>query len=224
MNCQHIEQNIDDYLEGALANGQIEAFDAHLKNCLACRTRLVEAQQLQASLKSLSVPMMSEGFAQRALTRAAGEPKKQGHRGAFVAGFGSAMVAGFALMLVVVGLLPNDDSLDEGLVEVAISLEIPQTVNLAFDLAQAMEGATLSIVLPANVEVVGYPGLTRLTWQADLHAGRNVLPLPLMGVALAQGELLASIELDGKKKMIRLKINVGQQPMSQVNQHKIKVV
>ncbi len=224
MNCQQTQQNIDDYLDGLLVTGQLELFDAHLKSCPACRACLFNAEQLLSELKRLPVPVMRDGFAQQALTRAAGEPSKQGHRSAFAAGFGSALVAGFALMLVVVTLLPGGDPLGDGLVEVAISLEMPETVNLAFDLTQAMEGATLSIILPDNVEVVGYPGLSQLSWQADLHAGRNVLPLPLIGVALAQGELLASIEQGGKKKMIRLKINVDQPPLSQINQHKAGVV
>lgn len=223
MNCQHIQTHIDDYMDGSLVAEEAEQFDAHVAHCVDCQAIVAKAEALQVGLRSIEVPAMSPGFAERAITQAAGEPTKRSHQNAFVAGFGSALVAGFAILLVVVGLLPGGGPMDEGLTEIAISIEAPQTVNLAIDVAQAMDNATLSIVLPANVEVVGYPGLTELTWQTDLEAGRNVLPLPLKGIALAEGELLASVEQDGKKKLIRFSIKVGQQTEPQASLNSISL-
>ena len=104
-------------------------------------------------------------------------------------------MAGFALLLVVGGLLPGGSDINSDVMpEVAISISAPQTVNLAFDVAHAMDDATLSIDLPGNVEVVGFPGMKHLSWQTSLTQGLNILPLPLKGVASANGELVAKLK------------------------------
>jgi anti-sigma factor RsiW len=214
MDCQQFQEHMDDYLDGSLALDDEADLHAHLDGCNHCREELQRAQALMEALRQVRVPPMSPGFAQRAIRQAVEQGNKP-HKRAFVAGFSSALVAGVALLLVVGVFLPGGKgtvpSGTDAIAEVAISLETPQTVNLAFDVAHAMNDATLSISLPENVEVVGFPGLRQLSWQASLKQGRNILPLPLKGTANANGELLASIEQNGKKKTVRIQVRVEKQ-------------
>lgn len=212
MNCEQIQQRLDDYLDGDLELREEAELCAHLDRCKACRQRLRQAEAILAGLKSVRVPEMTPGFAQQAVRRAAGRLRPRPHRRAFVAGFGSALVAGVAMLMVVGGLLPNGrDAAPSLLQEVAISVAAPQTVNLAFDVGYPIQDATLSLSLPDNVEVVGFPGMSHLSWQTSLTQGRNILPLPLKGTADADGELTATIEHDGKRKSIRIKVRVEEQ-------------
>lgn len=212
MNCQQIQQRIDNYLDGGLDLQDEAELHAHLDYCNDCRMRLQQANEIMAGLKKVTVPPMSPGFAQHAVRQAASQVKQRPHRNAFIAGFSSSAVAGIALLFVVAGLLPNDNSVGtNALSEVMISVDSMHTVNLAFDVANPIQNATLKITLPENVEVVGYPGMSQLSWQTSLTQGRNILPLPLKGTANADGELIATVEHDGKTKSIRIKVRVGKQ-------------
>ena len=220
MNCQQIQQQLDDYLDGDLELTQEADLHLHLDACEDCRQQLQQAKALIAELKQVQVPAMSPGFAQKAVSHAASQAKRRPHRNGFVAGFSSALVAGFALMFVVVGILPGDNDIESNVMpEVAISVYAPQTVNLAFDVGYAMDDATLSIDLPGNIEVVGFPGERRLSWQTSLTQGRNILPLPLKGIVNAAGELVATLEQGGKTKILRIRVRVDNEmaPQAVIN-------
>ena len=224
MDCQQLQQRLDEYLDGKLELTEQADLHVHLDGCKACRQQLQFAKQVQSGLKAVDVPAIRPGFAQQAVQQAAGQVKQRPHRRGFVAGFSSALVAGFALLLVVVGLLPGGDVDTDVIPEVAISIMAPQTVNLAFDVGYAIDDATLSIELPGNVEVVGFPGMKRLSWQTSLTQGRNILPLPLKGTANANGELIATLEQGGKTRTLRIKVHVDKQVAPQAEVHKLNWV
>lgn len=209
MNCEQIQQRMDDYLDGDLDLEKAAELHAHINQCHDCRARLRRAEVILAGLKSVRVPAMRPGFAAQAVRQAAGQSRPRSHRRAFVAGFGSALVAGLAMWMALGGLLPGGrDAAPSRLQEVAISVAAPQTVNLAFDVGYPIQDATLSLNLPDNVELVGFPGISHLSWQISLTQGRNVLPLPLKGATNANGELVATLEHDGKRKSVRIKVRV----------------
>jgi len=70
--------------------------------------------------------------------------------------------------------------------------------------------ATLSITLPENIEIAGFPGERMIAWQASLTEGKNILPLPLRANAAVNSQLLASIESGSSKKIFRLQIDVSE--------------
>jgi len=225
MNCQQLQQQLDDYLDGGLELTEEADLHIHLDGCRSCRQRVQDAREVLVDLKAMQVPMQP-GFPQQAVRQAASQIKQRPRRSGFVAGFSSALVAGFALLLVVTGLLPGSGGVGTSVVmpEVAMSITAPQTVNLAFDVAHAIDTATLSIDLPGNVEVVGFPGMKRLSWQTSLTQGRNILPLPLMGTANANGELIATLEQGGKTKILRIKVRVDKQVLPQAEIYKLSWV
>lgn len=209
MNCEQFELRLDDYLEGDLFPAELKEAQAHVDQCPACRSKVEQAEAIQTALKQLPAAGMRPGFAREAIAKATGRAEKKHHRRGFVAGFSTALAASVALMAVVT-LLPNSmpENNDIAIAQVAISLEQTQTVNLVFDSTSALEQATLTIILPDNVEVPGLPGQHTLTWQTKLVAGKNILPLPLKALSRRSGELLARIEQDGKTKSIRIHLNV----------------
>ncbi len=218
MNCQQILTMIDDYLDGYLDKNQHVEFDRHVLECKSCQRELSQAQHILDEIKSIPVPAMSPGFTQRAIKNAVQAQDRPQRRG-FVMGFGSAIAAGLVLALVVGGLLPTAQvptpsapqvasHTPDSIVEISLSVEKVQMVNLVFDSTQAVAGAELSISLPEHVELSGYPGQQVLAWSTDLKQGRNVLSLPIKGLFNASGELVANINANGKIKAVRIQLQV----------------
>ena len=81
-------------------------------------------------------------------------------------------------------------------------------VNLVFDSTHAIADAESTLTLPPHVELSGYPGQHTLAWRSSLKQGRNVLTLPIKGIAKADGELVAQINSNGKIKSIRVQLHV----------------
>ncbi len=214
MNCHSIKNQLDDYLDCTLSSKERSVFESHIEACSACAEMLAEAKSFQQVLKTLPVPPMRLGLAQQAIAAAA---KREGqHRRGFVAGFSSALAASFVFFVIFFGFDSNVTApTSAALPEIEISLNQPQTVNLVFDVAIAMENATLTIALPDDVEVLGFPSQQQISWQTNLEKGRNILPLPLTGYTQKGGILVAKIVLGDKQKSISVKIRVKDQSVTQ---------
>ena len=225
MNCQQIHAQLDNFIDGQLPEELQGEWQAHIDSCPECHARVFQAQEIQAALILTPVPDMKPGFAQKALHQATG---KQHQRRGFAVGFSTALAAGLAMLVVTGGLLPTLNSTTTSLPDVAVSVEAVQTVNLAFDSANYIEKATLTIALPDHVELAGYPGLKQLTWQTSLKQGRNVLPLPIKALQHSSGQpigpLQASIEINGKTKSFQAPIRVNKQDQPQASRIKPNLV
>ncbi|HEY5624586.1 MAG TPA: anti-sigma factor, partial [Gammaproteobacteria bacterium] len=91
---------------------------------------------------------------------------------------------------------------------VTIAMEEPRTVNLVFASATALDSATLTVTLPDGLELDGFPGQREISWTTSLKEGRNFLPLTLVALTPAGGELLARLEHDDRDRTFRLRLDV----------------
>jgi len=140
-------------------------------------------------------------------------------------GFGSAAAAALAVWVVVgmfPGELPDTDNAPGQVVASAdpvdtvteqpalsIALNTQQTVRLAFASSESLQGAKITIRLPENVALVGYPGRRQLSWKTDLKKGDNLLSLPIIATQVARSELIANIEYAGRVKTLTLNLEIG---------------
>lgn len=227
MKCQEAQSLIDDYLDGLLNASQEEALAAHCAHCSDCGEILAQEQQLRKLLKNATVPQPSPGFVDRALRHAVqqggqihrGSTHHDSHRQGFIKGFGSAIAAGLALWAVV-SLFPTHQgtqqqtpttSVAQNQVDdnaISISLDEATSIKLAFHTAQAVEGATITINLSDNLELVGYQNRRTLEWKTNLLAGDNVLTLPIKALQPQQGKIIAQVSHNNMKKFIELKLDV----------------
>lgn len=92
---------------------------------------------------------------------------------------------------------------------VNIALARPETIHLLFSTSEALENAKLTVVLPPGVELAGFPGQREISWHTSLAPGRNLLPLELLAVGPAGGELLAYLEHGTRDKAFRLQLKIG---------------
>jgi hypothetical protein len=91
---------------------------------------------------------------------------------------------------------------------VSIALEQPRTVNLVFASATSLDTATLTVSLPDGIELDGFPGQREISWETSLNKGKNLLPLTLVALSPAGGELLARLEHDDRDRTFRLRVDV----------------
>lgn len=235
MHCTEIHKLIDDYLDKQLSGDAQARTAAHLEQCSPCRHLLRDEQVLREALRDMPVPAPSAGFAARALRRAAAaneETRQTRNRRVFAGGFATAMV-GVGVLWFVTGIYnPEGDvavtqsQLAENksqavvpgsqvtesrtpLPEFTIALRETRRVKLAFSSSESVQRVRISLVLPKDVEIEGYPGKRQIAWVTDLKKGENVLSLPLLAKSLQGGEFVARIEYGAMVKELRLNLNVG---------------
>ena len=168
-------------------------------------------QEVLELLKDYPMAEATAGFYDQALARATHEGSRRQRNRWLMTGFGSAVAAGIVLWFVGGFLLttPQVTQPDPTIPGVAMTLETPRTINLMFASKTALDGATLTVSLPAGVELAGFPGQREITWETSLDAGKNYLPLELIALTPAGGEVLARLEHDDRSRTFRLRVDVS---------------
>ncbi len=203
MECRDFTQQLDDCLDGRLDAAARRSIQQHLERCPDCRRLHQHAAALQAALRTLPAPTSRQGFVDQALSRATGAAAgavRTPRRGVLGMALAASLVLGVAVGVFLV-------TRPAPVQTVALMLERPETVRLMFNSAKPLQAATLSLVLPENVELVGY-GDRELSWQTDLREGGNLLQLPLVARGTAKDELVARLSHGGTSKTFRLRFEV----------------
>ena len=168
-------------------------------------------QEILELLKDYPMATAEAGFYDQALARATHEGSRRQRNRWLMTGFGSAIAAGLVLWFIG-GSLLSTSSLpqpDTSIPGVAMTLEEPRTINLVFASAAALDAATLTVTLPDGIELAGFPGQREIAWQTSLVEGKNFLPLELIALSPAGGEVLARLEHDDRDRTFRLRIEVS---------------
>jgi len=214
MSCTHINEKLDDYMDGTLDDGEVVMLDEHIDSCDVCRHTVESEQRLRELLKDYPVPTPDAAYFDRALARASHVStlaSAKGQRNRWImTGFGGAIAAGLIAWIIGGMLLQTPDLPDPtaSIPGVTMALEEPRTVNLVFSSATAMDDAVLTVNLPAGIEIEGFAGLREITWMTSLQAGNNILPLTLIATTPQGGELLATLEHDDRDRTFRIRVTV----------------
>jgi len=171
-------------------------------------------REIAALLKDYPMPQASADFFDRALVRATHEGSRRQRNRWLMTGFGSAVAAGLVLWMVGGFLLssadlPGTDAADSTIPGITMTLAEPRTVKLVFASVEALDAATLTVLLPEGIEISGFPGQREVTWQTSLRAGKNLLPLKLIATSPYGGEVLATLRHDDRGRTFRLRVDVG---------------
>lgn len=173
--------------------------------------RVMEEQELLELLQDYPVPEAEAGFYDRALVRAVHTGSRRQRNRWILAGFGSAVAAGLAIWVVTAMLMttPQLPDAEPSIPGVTIAMEQEHTVRLVFASAKALDSATLTVSLPDGIELAGFPGQREITWETSLQEGRNLLPLTLIALTPAGGEVLARLEHKDRNRTFRLRVDVS---------------
>ena len=209
INCITFQQQLDDWLDGQLPVDEQATLQAHLQQCGRCRQQYAEARELQQALRDLPVPAPSPDFARRVIQRATRSHNTAAHgwlKGSIAAG--ALIIALFAGYLA--GNLSGPDQ-HHGAITVTLAPQQVSTVQLAFHSRQALENVRLTLQLPAQIEIDGYPDRRELSWQTNLAQGSNHLRLPLIlrSNDWQGGELIARLEHPSGQREFRIQARVN---------------
>jgi hypothetical protein len=167
-------------------------------------------QEILELLKDYPMPSADAAFYDRALVRATHEGSRRQRNRWMLTGFGAAVAATIAAWMIG-GMLLSDPQLSDPemtIPGVTMALAQPRTVNLVFASAAALDSARLTVSLPAGIELDGFPGQREITWETSLNEGKNLLPLTLIALTPAGGELLAHLEHENRDRTFRLRVDV----------------
>jgi hypothetical protein len=168
-------------------------------------------QEVLELLQDYPVRDASAGFYDQALVRATHEGTRRQRNRWLMTGFGSAIAAGIVLWFIGGFFLntPTPTLPEAGIPGITMTLEEPRTVNLVFASKTALDGAMLTVTLPEGIELAGFPGQREITWETSLVEGRNLLPLELVALTPAGGEVLARLEHENRGRTFRLRVDIG---------------
>lgn len=227
MTCTVLNQHLDDYLAGDCAANQARLFAEHLAACDACQALVAAQRDLLHNLADFgraTMPRPDDGFFDQAIANAAlaASDSVGNQRNRWVmTGVGGTLAA--ALLVWMVGSMffsaPDVGNQDPGSATAAagapvtfpgvtMALEEPRTVNLVFSSGRVLANATMTVVLPAGIEVSGFQGQREISWMTSLKQGKNVLPLTLIATSPQGGELLATLQHDGDDRSFRVRVTV----------------
>lgn len=223
MKCTDIKRHIDDYLDRQLSSADRFSFEQHVADCAECAGKLKIARSLLTDLQNLPVPEPLENFEQRVFSEV-GRQHKDSHREyhgyKYATGFAAAAVAGLAIWFVSSMYLP--DMQIEQPQMISLAMNQMQTVRLMFDSHKDIQQAQLTIDLPDNMRLDGYPGRKALTWQTSLQKGQNILALPIIAVEQGQGELFARLSYGDTMKTFSVVLKATMDGVQSYQHYEVK--
>ena len=211
MTCKHVNENLDDFIDGALDAAGLASFENHVAQCGDCQKVITDARYLQGLLRDsgdTDVPTPDAAFFDQALIRAAHNGSRQQHHRGWLKGFGSAIAAGVAIWMIGGLFFTAPDFPDAIVPSVTMALEEPHTVNLVFASTSDLIDATLTVMLPDGIEIAGFEGQREISWETSLTAGKNVLPLKLIATSPMGGVILATLRHNEDDRTFRLHVTV----------------
>jgi len=217
MNCKQFQNILEDYIDNNLTTIQSSQVQSHLTECEQCQKSYTEANDFQSLLKNLPIAPARQGYEKRVLSFLEEKPAKQIQRHSWLyLGFSGAIAASFSLWLIFspLSLFSPHSSMTDKMNTINLFVQKQQTVDLIFNLANELPGATLTIELPEKIKLSGYTGKRQLSWKTTLKKGANRLALPIIGTQEHSGILIARLTNNGKTKTFRVRINTKKAPTS----------
>lgn len=204
INCRISLNLVDDYLGGYLDEDTRQALETHLEQCASCQARFAQDRALRQRMQSQLVGRAKDGFADRVLARTVEHHEsKARHNWSFIGGAVAASVVIALTSFLLRFAAPQPEQAQQ-----TLALNQVTRVALALDSREELKGATITLRLPDNVELKGFPGQHMISWKTDIDRGTNLLALPVKGIAAKNGLLVARLEYGNKSKEYKVKLNV----------------
>ncbi|WP_150112658.1 anti-sigma factor family protein [Marinobacter nitratireducens] len=208
MNCNEFNQCLDDYAAGELPEPIERQMQQHADNCATCSQDLDAARFVADTIAVSRPPQPSVDFEAKALSGIR-DKQPRPERSWTTPIWGGAVAAALVVGLFVGSEFKQQPSVttetDTPVAEAPVEIT-QQVVRLAFSSNEALEDVTLTLELPANMELAPFPGHHKVSWKVDLKPGDNLLALPLNILFPGQGTLVAHLGEGSNRKTFRTEI------------------
>ncbi|RJX33395.1 MAG: hypothetical protein C4531_05385 [Desulfurivibrio sp.] len=208
MNCRQALEYRDDYIDGYLGREEKVAVREHLAGCPQCHEAFNRDVAMLQALRAMPVPAPSPGFVRRSLQQA--QATRRWRLPKNLAPVVSAAMAACLVLWLVSGLprMINQPANELPTAQVIIKINEQKIVNVVVNAPRDLLDAHVTIELPEQLEMVGFPGKTAIEWKTDLRKGKNLLSLPLVAKRTGNVELVTRIDHDNKSKLLKLAMKI----------------
>ena len=201
MKCSDINKHIDEYIDQQLPTIVSQAVEQHITKCSSCARKIENAENLRSVLRhQMDVPAPSAGFEARAFAKVRQHYQKKTRSPCgfkFASGFSVAAVASLMVWIFSGTHLEQPQTID-------LAMNQSKPLRLMIDSRSDISHAKLTIDIPDNVTLQGYPGRKELSWPTNISKGKNLLTLPFKVVNNGQGELRLELDYNHKVKKFRV--------------------
>lgn len=206
MDCKKIMALRDDYLDGYLSEKEALAIREHIGHCLQCRHALDNDAEILRALRDIPASSPHPDFAARAFNAARTTHQKRQTKRLSVY-WGTALAACLAAWIMVAQ--PDKMVLQTPsapVFSVTLKLHEQKTINLVVNAPQDLMNADVTIQLPRQLVMVGFPEKSEIKWTTNLRKGRNLLSLPIMAKGSGNVELVTRINHQNKSKILKVEM------------------
>lgn len=213
MNCQTIRMQLQ-ARGGSRSLGEVAR---HCRKCASC-AEFADDLRLQGLLTSMPLREAGEDFEDRVLHAAlvsSAKPVRQPARAPWAVA--AALVVGLAVALQWSAFRNAEETRPTSM----LSLSELAPLELRLDSGQALQNVKLSVDLPLELALEGYPDTQHLEWTSNLSAGSNKLVLPVQfrrevaaamhSSQLAESIVTVTLEHEGRRKTFRIPVNASYQ-------------
>ncbi len=208
MNCTQALEYRDDYIDSYLSQEEKAAVREHLNNCPQCHEAFKRDEEMLHALRALPVPAPSPGFISHSIQHAQSAGRRRIPKS--LAPLLSAAMAACLVLWLVTGLPRMSDQQAHELptAQVIIKIDEEKIVNVVVNAPRDLVDAHVTIELPEQLEMIGFPGKREIEWKTDLRKGKNLLSLPLVAKRTGNVELVARIDHENKSKLLKLAMKI----------------
>lgn len=203
-----IEQVCDRYLDGDMTPEAVAEFEQRLSASREAMDALNRERRRRELLRGLPVEAMSADFADRALGAARRRQRTRYARNASI-----GLAASFVLAVLVL-LRPGGSGLEPPpqlaakAATVVISMGQPEVIRLRIRSNQDVQNVRFDVQLPEHLRFASAGGERSVQWSGGLKQGVNVLDLPVVGQAAADGQIVARVGAGQDEREFRLAVEV----------------
>jgi len=203
MNCNQVDNLLQDYIDGDLPEAQLKAITEHHQTCNSCENSYHKALQIRTLLQKMPVPPHSKGFVERVFEEA--EKSSGNQKSSRYTAFAGAIAAGLATWFIIANVLFTSTTTDtpDNIYKVLVNNEV-QIINVAIESEYELAGVKMSITLSPNLELAGYGNRTSINWDTRLKKGINIVKLPIVGLAAGNGAIITRIQMNGEEKVMHI--------------------
>jgi len=203
-----IEQVCDRYLDGDMTPEEVAGFERRLSASREAMDALNRERRRRELLRGMPIEPMSADFVDRALGAAR---RRQRTRYAQKAAIGLA--ASFVLAVLVL-LRPGGSGLEPPpqvaarVATVVISMGQPEVIRLRIRSNQDVQNVRFDVQLPEHLRFASAGRERSVQWSGGLKQGVNVLDLPVVAQAAADGQIVARVGAGQDAREFRLAVEV----------------
>ncbi|WP_144392126.1 DUF3379 domain-containing protein [Pleionea sediminis] len=202
MNCTEFHQQLE-FCEKGSVNSLSKAQAEHMRECELCEAYW-QKHVVCGFLHAVSSVDAPAGLEARILAKASQKVSENSSQSRKVSWLAGAVAASLVLFSSVwlIDLFRPESPASEQMAQVKVSLPINQVsiLPVMIESPSALPQVTISVNLGPSLSIEHYNGLRKLSWQAALNEGANIINLPVLVASEKGDKVIVTVESGDEMK------------------------